>query len=88
MAATSIKISFDTFLICSQSYPVHVLVSGGSRIQVHLVTLIQLTLRRGESGDVGLRHWKFSGAKISFHFVVTECVTDLGKLKFVMVVWF
>jgi len=47
MAATSINFTLDNYLICSQSYPVHVLFTGGSRIQIHLVTLIQLTLRWG-----------------------------------------
>jgi hypothetical protein len=65
MAATSIEFYLHHFLICSQSYPVHVLLSGGSRIQVYLVTILQLALRRGESGDIGLRYWKFSGEK--FH---------------------
>ena len=69
MAATSVEFFFDNYLICSQSYPVHVLFSGGSRVQVHLVTLIQLTLRRGKSGNVGLRHWKFSGEKFFFFLV-------------------
>ncbi len=68
MAATSIEFYLHHFLICSQSYPVHVLLSGGSRIQVYLVAIVQLALRRGESGDIGLRHWKFSGEKFHQHF--------------------